>query len=117
MLSNMYSWLLASPYYIAGIAGGITALALYMMKPTMLFESSGKPKNLFASEIGIGLIVSAAIMLYFYFYGLVNIPFLPKRGLAALAANMPATAVGGGVPPAMAMTTSISDLLSPDQFN
>ena len=110
--------LLANPYVMAGLIGGATYFIIDQYKPDILQSLP------FASPMNLGIVAAVGYLLFLYYRGSLSLPLLGKRGgpmpvvpvrpIASAAATLPEEL--GARTTQRAMTTSMSDLLGPDQF-
>lgn len=107
---------LYNPYVIAvGIAAG-TYFGLELIKPPGLYDSDGKATVLDAKIIAI--VVLASTLGYMHFKKMINLPIPGLKRASPMFLAPPMMTTQNMPPPAMnAMTTSMRDLLSADQFD
>jgi hypothetical protein len=112
-----------SPYFLAfGIAAGAWA-GLEFMQPGALYDANGHAEYLGAHTIAlIVLIATLGVMQY---RGTISLPmpaFLKGKSRSMMMMpppemmSVPAAPLAGGAAPMMAVTTSMKDLLTPDQW-
>lgn len=96
---------LKNPYIMAAVIGGGVFVGLTMFDMPML--------DSIAAPMTVGLIAALSYLGYLYFKGRLDLPIIGRRKMAM---PMYDTLPEPSVATMRAMSSSMSDLLSPDQF-
>ena len=115
MVMNFINAILASPLYTSIAAGLGVGGFLFVVRPSYLYDGNLEAKNMWLSEIPIGLLVFLGVMTYFFVTGKLSLPYFGKMGGSSYSA--PIESYASAEPTMMSMTSSPNDLLSPDQFH